>query len=75
MGDPMTNPELDRSEGPEADEAHPLVCDFCGKEVERVRRIALDGAYDRLQKRHAVQYACEDCSEAKERRRLDTPPG
>jgi hypothetical protein len=75
MGDLMTDPELSQSEVPEADAAQPLVCDFCGKAVERVRRIALDGDYDRLQKRHAVQYACEDCSEAKERRRLDTPPG
>jgi hypothetical protein len=48
----------------------PLVCDFCGETVRRVRRVALDGDYDRLQKPHVVQYACHTCSEAKERRRL-----
>ncbi len=44
-------------------------CDFCGKRVERVRRVALDGDYERLQTPHAVQYACSECSEAKERQR------
>ena len=53
----------------------PLVCDFCGQTVARVRRIALDQDYDRLQKPHAVQYACDDCSEAKERQRLGRDPG
>jgi hypothetical protein len=47
-----------------------LVCDFCGTTVERVRRIALDRGYDRLQTPHRVQYACNTCSEEKERRRL-----
>jgi hypothetical protein len=41
-------------------------CDFCGEEVERVRRVALDRDYDRLGQRHAVRYACERCSERKE---------
>jgi predicted RNA-binding Zn-ribbon protein involved in translation (DUF1610 family) len=50
-------------------------CDFCGKEVPRVLRVALDGEYERLQTRHQVQYACPDCSEAKERRRQDAPSG
>jgi len=45
-------------------------CDFCGEVVPRVRRIALDGAYDRLRTPHRVQYACTRCSEAKERDRL-----
>ena len=36
----------------------------------RVRRVALDGDYDRLGRRHAVRYACDSCSRAKERGRL-----
>ena len=43
-----------------------LKCDFCGRTVSRVRRIALDRDYDRLGQRHAVRYACPDCSERKE---------
>jgi hypothetical protein len=50
-----------------------LRCDFCGAVVHRVRRIALDGDYDRLQP-HRVKYACPDCSAAKERSR-DSEPG
>jgi hypothetical protein len=44
-------------------------CDFCGREVNRVRRVALDRDYDRLQTPHQVQYACSACSERKERER------
>jgi hypothetical protein len=44
-------------------------CDFCGAEVPRVRRVALDRDYDRLQKPHVVRYACPDCSERKDRER------
>jgi hypothetical protein len=44
-------------------------CDFCGKETDRVRRIALDRGYDRLGERHAVRYACQVCSERKEAER------
>ena len=51
----------------------PLRCDFCGQQAPRVRRVALDGQYDRLQKPHDVQYACETCSAVKERERLDVP--
>jgi hypothetical protein len=47
-----------------------LRCDFCGEQVPRVRRIALDRNYERLQTQHQVQYACSRCSEDKERRRL-----
>ena len=43
-----------------------LRCDFCGKQVSQVRRIALDQGYDRLQTPPRVQYACPECSEAKE---------
>jgi hypothetical protein len=44
-------------------------CDFCGQIVPRVRRVALDAGYDRLQVRHAERYACPTCSEKKERQR------
>jgi hypothetical protein len=49
----------------------PLRCDFCGQAAPRVRRVALDGVYDRLQKPHHAQYACAACSDTKERERLD----
>ncbi len=45
-------------------------CDFCGHEVPRVRRIALDRGYDRLGQRHAVRYACDACSHSKEAERV-----
>lgn len=48
---------------------NPLRCDFCGEEVPSVRRIALDTGYDRLQKPHREQYACEPCSVKKDRER------
>ena len=51
-------------------ESEPLRCDFCGREVSRVRRVALDRGYERLQTPHQVRYACEGCSEEKERNRL-----
>ena len=47
----------------------PLRCDFCGAEVPSVRRIALDEGYDRLQKPHQERYACEPCSDRKDRER------
>jgi hypothetical protein len=47
-----------------------LRCDFCGAVVARVRRIALDRDYDRLQTPHAVRYACPECSQRKELERL-----
>jgi len=47
-----------------------FVCDFCGDRVARVRRVALDRDYERLQTRHPVRYACETCSQEKERDRL-----
>ncbi len=50
-------------------------CDFCGEEARSVRRIALDGEYDRLRKPHEVRYACSDCSERKERQRLGLERG
>lgn len=45
-------------------------CDFCGESVARVRRVALDRGYERLQTPHELRYACERCSEEKEQRRL-----
>ncbi len=53
-----------------APEQGPFHCDFCGQEVPRVKRVALDRGYERLQTPHAVRYACERCSEEKEQRRL-----
>ncbi len=50
-------------------EGGPLRCDFCGREVARVRRVALDRGYERLQTPHQVRYACPSCSEEKERDR------
>jgi hypothetical protein len=47
-----------------------LRCDFCGAVVARVRRIALDRDYDRLQMPHAARYACPECSQRKEGERL-----
>ncbi|UCE86165.1 MAG: hypothetical protein JSU66_17895 [Deltaproteobacteria bacterium] len=49
----------------------PFRCDFCGQEVPNVRRVALDRGYDRLQKPHAVRYACPSCSEKKDRERRE----
>ena len=49
-----------------------LVCDFCGKPVSKVRRIALDQDYDRLCPPVVPQYACEPCSAEKEQARLET---
>lgn len=62
---PQAQPVMGDSSEPEG-----LCCDFCGDRVMRVRRVALDGDYERLQTRHAVRYACESCSEEKERQRL-----
>jgi hypothetical protein len=47
-----------------------LRCDFCGARVARVRRVALDRDYDRLQTPHPARYACPECSASKERERL-----
>jgi hypothetical protein len=46
-----------------------LRCDFCGEPAASVRRVALDGDYDRLQVPHRELYACPACSERKERAR------
>lgn len=67
--------ESETDGAPEGAEAAPLRCDFCGQRVARVRRVALDRDYDRLQHPHQVLYACEPCSEEKERRRLGLSSG
>ena len=48
-------------------------CGACciDQEVPNVRRVALDRGYDRLQKPHAVRYACPSCSEKKDRERRE----
>jgi len=51
-----------------------LVCDFCGDRVPRVRRVALDADYERLQTPHRVRYACPSCSAAKEAERRTGAP-
>ncbi len=62
----MNDPETDATE----EESQGIRCDFCGDESPSVRRIALDGDYDRLRKVHQTRYACPTCSERKERQRL-----
>ncbi len=66
--------------GDSAVETRPLAgagfrCDFCGSLVPRVRRVALDRDYDRLQMPHPVKYACPPCSDAKERSRMGLARG
>jgi hypothetical protein len=61
----MSDPEIETTGEPKG-----LRCDFCGQTVARVRRIALDDDYDRLQVRHVERYACSACSEKKERQRV-----
>ena len=67
--------EAEPTAGEAAVEEPRLRCDFCGREAARVRRIALDGQYDRLQRPHQVQYACDTCSAEKERARLGRASG
>jgi uncharacterized protein with PIN domain len=59
-----SNPADDQAAAPES-----VRCDFCGAAVRRVRRIALDGEYERLRTPHKVRYACESCSARKEAER------
>ncbi len=66
---PEAQPQADTAVG-DACGPQRLHCDFCGDLVMRVRRVVLDGDYERLQTRHAVRYACESCSDQKERQRL-----
>ncbi len=54
------------------DEDPVFKCDFCGREVAEVRRVALDRDYDRLSRKHAVRYACPECSRRKDAERAGT---
>jgi len=47
-----------------------MKCDFCKQTVPSVRRVALDGEYERLRTPHAVMYSCPECFEKKDRQRL-----
>ena len=67
MSESSPNPESATLATPDSEG---LRCDFCGDVVGRVRRIALDHDYERLQSRHVVRYACESCSDEKERKRI-----
>ncbi len=46
-----------------------LRCDFCGKESESVKRVAIDDDYDRLSVKHERKYACPECSVKKDKER------
>jgi hypothetical protein len=69
----MATPQPEEHAGPAGESG--LRCDFCGAQVSRVRRVALDRDYDRLQTPHAVRYACPECSQRKERERLGLGAG
>jgi ribosomal protein L37AE/L43A len=68
MSGMQDTPPSERPDAPETE--HGLRCDFCGELATRVRRVALDRDYDRLQAPHAVRYACPECSRRKELERL-----
>ncbi len=70
----MTDPPIGAVADPQRDDPEAplegrLRCDFCGEEAATVRRIALDGEYERLRTPHVVRYACAPCSDRKERER------
>jgi ribosomal protein L37AE/L43A len=46
-----------------------LRCSFCGRESDKVIRVAIDIEYDRLTVRHEKKYACPECSRKKEAER------
>ncbi len=50
-------------------------CDFCNDVVPSVRRVALDGDYERLRTKHHEKYACPSCFERKENVRLGLERG
>ncbi len=51
------------------EDAYTVKCDFCGKEVSTVKRVAMDRDYDRLTVKHEVKFACEECSKKKDEER------
>ena len=67
MADPQE--EATAADEEQVDPEEGRLCDFCGARVSRVRRVALDRDYERLQTPHPVRYACPDCSAEKERAR------
>jgi len=73
---PESDPTLDPVQPQEppvvGEAAAGIACDFCGRVVDAVRRVALDGEYERLRTRHQVRYSCEACFEKKERERRPT---
>jgi hypothetical protein len=73
--DSMREGEISRAGNAEGGRPEQFVCDFCGQTVHRVRRIAIDRDYERLQTPHRVQYACETCSDQKEKHRLGIDRG
>jgi hypothetical protein len=52
-----------------------FVCDFCDQPASKLRRVALDGDYDRLTAGHKPKYACEPCSVQKEKERMGLERG
>ena len=71
------NPHCEDSEvpNPTVDVPPGQRCDFCGDSSTSVRRVALDGEYERLRTPHAVMYSCGACFEKKERQRLGLERG
>jgi ribosomal protein L37AE/L43A len=69
-----TSPE-DRKDEATEDSRQDMQCDFCSRVVPSVRRVALDGDYERLRTKHSVRYACPSCSQSKEEERLGVPAG
>lgn len=69
----MTNPRRDPVTPP--NQPAPIKCDFCEQTVPSVRRVALDGDYERLRTPHAVMYSCPACFEKKDRQRLGLERG
>ena len=62
--------DLEAPPDPKAPQEVGVLCDFCNAVVPSVRRIALDGDYERLRTPHKELYACPACSEKKEKERL-----
>ena len=54
---------------PLVDETSIHTCDFCSTETDVVRRIVIDNDYNRMGTK--AMYACIECSEKKDRERLE----
>ena len=54
---------------PLVDETSIRTCDFCSIETDVVRRIVIDNDYNRMGTK--AMYACIECSEKKDRERLE----